>query len=999
MKYTTTKSELKRYKNMTNADRKAEAVRQGYHEGPIRRTRIVLNTIETIETNETNETSETPARNETETIEQENGDLQNAVDVALQTEEAEYDLLFPEDNAEIGQITEEGLRLKPKKHRAIGELSTSQALSVSGKISTIIISETSSLSISPQILTQVSKDEENRPNLQVRPNSSLSGIPLSSVEGSSECQECKRRLNSPTRKISIESSFSTRSNSRKNAIKSSSVPEDTNYVNSSRLINQNITEAGSEVQSIYSYPPSTIKKITDILNTVPESKSKDVKKKPGRYGNSPNRTSKKQVNSRAKEEEDSLRDSIQQSIDDMIIKEVIRQQTALVEVNRKIKSKKDELKDLESQITSRSQQLKKLVYRVDSATPEDSKSDKPDTRLSIFDKYAVTSSKSNPKLSDSNSKSELGKDSVSDSIIKLEPVSNSTVSKSDSITNTIIESKHKTELSKVSLSDSISEINTELSPDSINFARKLTKRFELSDVVPELDKSVNFLNLMPRGSDAKAWRAGFNVGYEQGKQEAHKDDADLGFEKGFAQGYKKGISERGIDCLPNKPVKSMTHGDFKKINMCKRIEETEENSDSEEPRTSRTQLESSSASFGSQDKVSKRQNSTRISGFNFRAYSVIRKSKPAKKIMNAFLTKKRSAIYNYASIGRNMLFRLISSIYQTAVARVASGEYFESLIDLLYEDILNKYGFKNVADRKYKEFIASAIFHSEHLRVKILIKLIGIGYAIDERSYTDFTCRLYMELLHYMHHTHIGIIVASDDSADKQMYPSLRAYECLKEKLEPVLERSVIQRLASVIENNSVPDPKRINKSGLVELELFLEYVLEAYEEYQEGLYEGLELAICTIYYDTQPKQITKTDACFLVRNISPQKYSKFVKEIEDESQDDYKSEDEYITMKRFRTFCVLNSCLSLKDVHSVYKPGHDSSLSLSSRPKLSKEEALSILGNLTDLQEFKFRTYSASRWKKMIEDLNSLDDPDLHNLIWKMIESEVNYLRSERGK
>lgn len=968
---------------MTNADRKAEAIRQGYHDGSVRRARIVLDTIKTNETTE---------RNEADAVGQENGDLQNVIDVALQTDQGEYDLLFPEENiasnTEPTQMQDEGILLKP--------LSQSEPLSVAGNLSSIIISETLSISISPQILEQVSKDEGNESSLQIRSNTGISEIPLSALEGSQSssprCKECKRRLNPPTRKNSNESSSSNKSNSRKNITKSTSlasIPEDSTSINSSRFIKQNKHEAGSEVQSIYSYPSSTINQISDILSTVQESKPKDLKKKPGKYGSSPTRTTRKQVNFKAKEEDEALRDSIQQSIDDMIIKEVIRQQTALVEVNRKIKSKQDELNDIESQITSRSQQLKKLVSRVNGTIPEDFKSDKPDPKSTPFNKCTSGSSQFPPKLSDSNSKSDLGKSS--DSIIKLEPVRNTIISKSNATPNIMIETKSNTELSKVSLSDSMSEINTELSPDSLNFAKKLSKRFEKSEAVPELDKSVNFLNLMPRGSDVQAWKAGFNVGYEQGKKEAHNDDADLGYEKGFAQGYKKGISEQGLDYLHNKSVKSMSQADFKLLKKCKSIDETEENSDLEAQKASRSQLDT------------KPRKSTRISEFNFRTREpVIRKSKPAKKIMNAFLTKKRSAIYNYASIGKNMLYRIISSIYQTAVSRVASGEYFESLIDVLYDDILNKYGFKNVADRKYKEFIASAIFHSDHLRVKILLKLIGVGYAIDERSYTDLTCRLYMEILHYMHHTHIGIIVASDDSADKQMYPSLRAYECLKEKLEPVLERSVIQRLASMIENISVPDPKRINKSGLVEIELFLEYVMEAYEEYQDGIYEGLELAICTIYYDTEPKYITKTDAYFLVRNISPQKYSKIFGEIENESQlfykDESSGEDEYISMKRFRTLCVLNSCLSLKDVHSVYKPGHSSNSS-SSISKLSKEEALSILGNLTDLQEIKFHTYSASRWKQIIEDLDSLYDPDLQNLLWKMIESEVHYLRSERGK
>lgn len=91
----------------------------------------------------------------------------------------------------------------------------------------------------------------------------------------------------------------------------------------------------------------------------------------------------------------------------------------------------------------------------------------------------------------------------------------------------------------------------------------------------------------------------------------------------------------------------------------------------------------------------------------------------------------------------------------------------------------------------------------------------------------------------------IGIMVVIDDSADKQMFPLVRVQECLREKAESWLDKSRVQEILNLIEPKATPDPKRINKAGLIDVDFALCLVLDEIDKF---VLESSE--ICDIIFD-----------------------------------------------------------------------------------------------------------------------------------------------------
>ena len=66
----------------------------------------------------------------------------------------------------------------------------------------------------------------------------------------------------------------------------------------------------------------------------------------------------------------------------------------------------------------------------------------------------------------------------------------------------------------------------------------------------------------------------------------------------------------------------------------------------------------------------------------------------------------------------------------------------------------------------------------------MFINLIVCAHIIEKTNYSRLSLLYYLSSLQYMLNTKIGVIVVFDELADKQMFPTLRGLECIKEKME-----------------------------------------------------------------------------------------------------------------------------------------------------------------------------------------------------------------------
>lgn len=266
---------------------------------------------------------------------------------------------------------------------------------------------------------------------------------------------------------------------------------------------------------------------------------------------------------------------------------------------------------------------------------------------------------------------------------------------------------------------------------------------------------------------------------------------------------------------------------------------------------------------------------TKFMEFHFhrpgKTQGLARKLSLAPNILATLLSKKMSLIKKKSTMSRRMVNRLSESIYQDCYNKFKNGEEFAGLLEVTYDDFINRYGLKTIGEKKFIEFIASLIKNSEYARPLLFLRFIGCGTKVDAQDYSKLSFLFYLQSLNFMLNAKIGIVVGYDDSSDLQFYPTVRAIECIRDKFEGILEKSLITALIAIVEQRSVLDPKRINSAGLVELEFLLELMVENYENYQSSIGEGIVNIISALGIEKE-ESLSKQEFYLLVRHISPGK-------------------------------------------------------------------------------------------------------------------------------
>lgn len=254
-------------------------------------------------------------------------------------------------------------------------------------------------------------------------------------------------------------------------------------------------------------------------------------------------------------------------------------------------------------------------------------------------------------------------------------------------------------------------------------------------------------------------------------------------------------------------------------------------------------------------------------------------------------------------MSRKMINRIMATIYNDYTNRPKNED--EGLLEAAYDDFSQKYGLKAVCDRKFLEFVASLLKNASNLRSFTFLKFIGASEKINSRPYHKKSLEVYLDSLNYMTHAKIGISINTDDTADVIYLPTLRAIECLKEKLDKFAVKKTINQCINIIEKSSVADPKRINEKGLVEAELVLKLVVECFEEYVIRVQEGVIQAVKAIKNGEEISDISKEEFIMLIRNISYDKFSS----IEDTIREDP------ISLDRVMNICIDKGFLTVNDL------------------------------------------------------------------------------------
>jgi hypothetical protein len=236
----------------------------------------------------------------------------------------------------------------------------------------------------------------------------------------------------------------------------------------------------------------------------------------------------------------------------------------------------------------------------------------------------------------------------------------------------------------------------------------------------------------------------------------------------------------------------------------------------------------------------------------------------ASKLLEKFLTMSQREVKRKARTTTKMTVKLITGFYNSAIQRSKTGEFPDGLIELVYDETLQRFGLKAVGEKKFMEFMASASVASENPTVGLFCRLCGI----TQPPYSRLSFKFYVQALHYMLQIKIGI--AMNEDIERQYYPLVRAAECAREKLQDLPIN--VAEVQAAIDKKSMADPRKINAGGVVELDIALEVMLSYYEDYLMRTAQAVT-SVVTAYRDP-PTYLELNELFNAVSLFSPSKLS-----------------------------------------------------------------------------------------------------------------------------
>jgi hypothetical protein len=374
---------------------------------------------------------------------------------------------------------------------------------------------------------------------------------------------------------------------------------------------------------------------------------------------------------------------------------------------------------------------------------------------------------------------------------------------------------------------------------------------------------------------------------------------------------------------------------------------------------------------------------TQIVQFNLtmRVYKDSKHQLPV-KILDRIMDRKIRWFKKRAYFGRKMINKMTFSFY---LSYFAKSDQHEPFIFFVYEELSKGSGLKSVGDKKFVHFMSSLIVLHPSKRPSIFLKFLGAGPIINSKNFFIFSLRFYLECLHFMTFSKIGICII-DETLDKIMLPLSRAIECIKEKLEK-FDKSSIGKTISFIESQAEPDPKRINKTGVVECELLLEVLINVFEEFQVKVMNGVEMIVGALKYEEDKSFLLKSESLLILRTFSP--------DICDQFDSEFTTEE--ILIEDFCRFAIEKAVLTENDIKTCVPFPPMSSSELFPIIKSSIDENLENLKRLkTSEKLLKFWNYKTLKQKvKIIE--NSLHRREVYEclLASEIYKKEITRIKS----
>lgn len=172
------------------------------------------------------------------------------------------------------------------------------------------------------------------------------------------------------------------------------------------------------------------------------------------------------------------------------------------------------------------------------------------------------------------------------------------------------------------------------------------------------------------------------------------------------------------------------------------------------------------------------------------------------------------------TIPKKMLSRLISWAYSELLMRKKERETAasDSLATMLFDLFTHKYGFEKLSERKMKQVVNGCFAYKEDIKIETFARLLGLWDAYSVQSF-----RWFLKALDYTSKYQYCLDM---DGEDTILLPLTRAIECGKALFEGQIKPQLLTDFKLHLESFKIHDPRGFTKSGLLNLDLFLQEIL-----------------------------------------------------------------------------------------------------------------------------------------------------------------------------
>ena len=267
----------------------------------------------------------------------------------------------------------------------------------------------------------------------------------------------------------------------------------------------------------------------------------------------------------------------------------------------------------------------------------------------------------------------------------------------------------------------------------------------------------------------------------------------------------------------------------------------------------------------------RRATTTKFKEFNFqkREKVVVQKKVKSKKVRDFIVKKNLHDLEKRKKMSRKMLIKIINNFYTSLVK---AEEVPEDLLEYVYMEYEIKNSMKKVVQRKVIDFLANLIQNASVLKIKNFLKFMNLSKKIKETGFLNAkdSLSVYLSGFDHIHKSKIGLMPDFNDFSETNLVPLARISEFFKDYFGENLSSYRMNKLMDFADKNMTYDKKRLNKSGVIELETALNYALIIHEEHFQCIKSTGEYIIKALTCENNPEAVRKVDLVFIAALLKP---------------------------------------------------------------------------------------------------------------------------------